>query len=114
MPIVPYIPEDSASFYADYYNAQRGNGLSVPVFRGKSVMPGNGIGSIFSGLFRSAMPLLKTGAKKLLSTGADVLSDVVSGENLKQSAKSRFKNTGKELMSDVRVRILYLINLFLY
>ena len=94
--LVSYIPEESADFYEDYNASQVGHGISIPVYTGKAVMSGNGIGSIFSGLMRSAMPMLKRGAmaagKKLLSMGVGVLSDVASGQNFSQSAKSRFKS----------------------
>ena len=71
-------------------------------------MKGNGIGSIFSGLMRSALPMLKRGAmsagKKLLSGGAGVLSDVMSGQNLAQSAKSRFKAAGRDTLGMQNLR----------
>jgi hypothetical protein len=50
--------------------------------------------SIFGGLFKAAMPLLKKGAKTLgreaLKTGLNIAGDVVQGRNIKQAAKSRF------------------------
>ena len=108
--IVPYSPDDSAAFYEDYYSAQVGEGVSIPVYRGKAVMNGNGIGSIFSGLMRSAMPMLKRGAlsagKKLLSSGVGVLSDVASGKSFSQSAKSRLKSTGMDILGDAKDQIL--------
>jgi hypothetical protein len=108
--LVPYSPEDSLQFYEDYYVTQDGYGMSIPIFKGRIVMPGNGIGSLFSGLFRSAIPLLKRGAlsagKKLLTGGVDVLSDIAGGKSLKQSAKSRLKTAGGELLADVRDTIL--------
>ena len=60
---------------------------------------GHGLGSIFGGLFKAAVPLLKKGAKtlgrKALKTGLNIDEDVVAGKNLKQAAKSRLKSTGK-------------------
>jgi hypothetical protein len=58
---------------------------------------GHGLGSIFGGLFKAAMPLLKKGAKTLereaLKTGLDIARDVVQGRNSKQAAKLRLKST---------------------
>lgn len=50
--------------FADYYSTQTGNGLSF--YRGGTVLQrGHGIGGFFAKLFRSAMPLLMSVAKKL-------------------------------------------------
>ena len=38
--------------------------------------------------------------KQLLSTGAQVASDVMSGENVGHSLKHRFKETGTKLLGD--------------
>ena len=108
--LVPYIPEESADFYDEYYSAQVGGGMSIPVYRGKPIMNGNGIGSIFSGLMRSALPMLKKGVLsaggRLLKSGANVLSDVASGENIAQSAKSRFSSAGRDILGDAKSEIL--------
>lgn len=105
---VTYNPQDSSEFYNDYYKAQTGFGISV--YKGRTVMPGSGIGSLFSGLMRTVMPVIKKNAanvgKKLLSTGVNVLADVAGGKNLKQAAGSRFKATGKDLLGDVRNQIV--------
>ena len=47
----------------EYYSNQVGNGL--PVFSGSRVQKGHGIGSLLSGLVRSAVPLIKRSAKAL-------------------------------------------------
>ncbi|KAJ8048251.1 hypothetical protein HOLleu_00494 [Holothuria leucospilota] len=77
--------------YEDYYLHQIGHGL--PVFRGGRGQRGHGIGNILGGLFRSAVPLLKKGAKALgkeaLRTGMAVAGDVLDGRSLKSSVKSR-------------------------
>ena len=60
------------------------------------------MGSIFGGLFKAAMPLLKSGAKTLgretLKTGLIIAGDVVQGKNLKQAAKTRLKTTGQLML----------------
>jgi hypothetical protein len=54
--------------YHDYYIHQAGK--RYPVFAGRRYQRGHGLGSIFDGLFKAAMPLLKKGAKTL---GREVL-----------------------------------------
>ena len=91
---------DSRS-YEDYYVTQVGGGL--PVFVGARVQRGHGLGSLFGGLIRSAMPLIKRGAlalgKGALKTGLGVAGDVLSGQSIKSSAKRRLKETGKDMVS---------------
>ena len=70
--------------YHDYYIHQAGKGY--PVFAGKRYQRGHRLGSIFGGLFKAAMPLLKKGAKTIereaLKTGLNIAGDVVQGRNL--------------------------------
>ena len=91
---------DSRS-YEDYDVRQVGGGL--PVFVGARVQRGHGLGSLFGGLIRSAMPLIKRGAlalgKGALKTGLGVAGDVLSGQSIKSSAKRRLKETGKDMVS---------------
>jgi hypothetical protein len=86
--------------YHDYYIHQAGKGY--PVFAGRSHQRGHELGSIFGGLFKAAMPLLKKGAKTLgreaLKTGLNIAGDVVQGRNIKQAAESRLKSTGQNLL----------------
>ena len=86
--------------YQDYYIHQTGKGY--PIFAGRRYQRGQGLGSIFGGLFKAAMPLLKKGAKNLgreaLKTGLNISGDVVQGRNIKQAAKSRLKSTGQNLL----------------
>jgi hypothetical protein len=86
--------------YHDYYIHQTGKGY--PVFAGRRYQRGHGLGSIFGGLFKAAMPLLKKGAKILereaLKTGLTIAGDVVQGRNIKRAAKSRVKSTGENLL----------------
>jgi hypothetical protein len=81
--------------YEDYYMSQSGQG--VPIFQGSRGQRGHGLGSILSGLFRSAVPLLKRGlsffGKQALRTGAQIANDVVDGHSFKESAKKRVGDT---------------------
>jgi hypothetical protein len=85
--------------YHDYYIYQAGKGY--PMFAGRRYQRGHGLGSIFGGLVKAAMPLLKKGAKTLgceaLKTGLNIAGDVVQGRNIKQAAEERLKSTGQNL-----------------
>jgi hypothetical protein len=92
---------DKRSF-ENYYLNQCGNGL--PVFQGTRMQRGSGIGSIFAGLFRSVMPLLKRIApvigRRALLTGANIAGDVAAGQSLKEAAKSRITSGVQEGIKD--------------
>lgn len=66
--------------YVNYYKNQAGGGL--PGYAGGGVMYGAGLGGLFRGLFRMALPLLKRGfsiAKPHLKNAAkNIVSDVVT------------------------------------
>ena len=59
---------------------------NLPAFHGAQFQRGYGLGSIFKGLFRWAMPHLQQGAKvlgkKALQTGIQVAQDVLKGNNV--------------------------------
>ena len=89
--------------YEDYCNAQHGHG--VPVYHGMAGQRGHGLGSILSGLFRSAMPMIKRGlsffGKHALKTGMEVANDVVGGESFSDSARRRVPDGINRLASKV-------------
>lgn len=62
---------------------------------------GYGLGSFFQSLARSAMPFLQKGAKTLgkatLDTGVNIARDVLAGNNLKDSAQARLRQTAKTM-----------------
>ena len=82
--------------YNDYYARQAGGAL--PYFAGAQYQRGHGLGSLFGGLLRSVMPLLKRGAVALgrgaLKTGVRIAGDVLSGQNIKTAAKRRVTDAG--------------------
>ena len=90
----------NASAYHEYYLNQAGRGY--PVYAGTRYQRGHGLGSIIGSLFKSAVPLLKRGAKTLgreaLKRGLNLTSDVMEGQNVIQAAKSRLKSTGQSLL----------------
>lgn len=81
----------SRGMYEDYYMSQSGSGM--PVFAGSRGQRGHGLGSMLSGLFRSAMPMLKRGlaifGRHALRTGAQIANDVADGESFGNSARRR-------------------------
>jgi len=87
--------------YENYYGTQVGRGL--PVFTGAQVQRGHGLGNLFSGLVRAAMPLVKSGVKALgkqgMKTGMQIAGDVLGGHNPKQAAKRRVKQAGTRLIN---------------
>ena len=90
--------------YHDYYILQAGK--RYPVFSGRRYQREHGLGSIFGGLFKAAMSLLKKGAKTLgreaLKSGLNIAENVVQGRNIKQAAQSRLKSTGQNLLQKAR------------
>lgn len=89
--------------YEDYYMQQHHNGIQsgggMPVFSGYRHQRGHGIGSVLSGLFRSAVPMIKRGlafvGKKALKTGAHIASDLLEGKSFGESARKRVGDTIK-------------------
>lgn len=77
------------SLYQDYYVNQAGGEL--PVFQGSRGQRGHGFGSVLSGLFRSAMPMLKRIGKQALTTGAHIASDMLGGKKFDESARMRVR-----------------------
>ena len=82
--------------YEEYYlNQAKQKGGNLPAFHGARFQRGYGLGSIFKGLFRWAIPHLQQGAKmlgkKALQTGVQVAQDVLGGENVKTATNKRAK-----------------------
>ena len=80
--------------YEQYYVDQaRQKGGNLPAFHGARFQRGYGLGSIFRGLFRWAMPHLQQGAKvigkKALQRGVNVVQDVL--DNIKTAVHMRTK-----------------------
>ena len=87
----PYYCDTSKRHYEDYYMAQ--GGYVIPIFEGYHGQRGHGLGSILSGLFRSAVPLIRRGlaffGKQALKTGAQIANDVAEGQSFHESTKKR-------------------------
>ena len=65
----------------------------MSVYAGVPWQRGYGLGAVFGGLGKVAVPILKSAGrlfgKQLLKTGVGLASDVLRGRNLKQAAKAR-------------------------
>src|SRR4051812_34536906 len=84
-----YCCDAQKSLFTDYYVSQAGG--SLPVFQGSRGQRGHGFGSVLSGLFRSAVPMLKRIGKQALTTGAYIASDMLGGKKFDESARSRVR-----------------------
>jgi hypothetical protein len=86
--------------YENYYTTQSGHGL--PMFVGYRGQRGHGLGSVLSGFFRSASPLLKRGlaflGKEALRTGAKIATDVADGQSFRDAAKKRVSERINEVI----------------
>ena len=89
--------------YEEYYlNQAKQKGGNLPAFHGARFQQGYGLGSIFKGLFRWAMPHLQQGAKvlgkKALQTGVQVAQDVLEGNNVNTALAKRSKEAIRGLV----------------
>jgi hypothetical protein len=86
--------------YTNYYLRQAAGRDHVEPFRSYS-QKGDGIGSFLGGLFRRVLPLFSSGAKAIgkeaLSTGVNLLRDMLSGRPMKESVSSRVTEAGTNL-----------------
>lgn len=90
------------SHYVAYYDSQVGSGGVDHVFVGAPYQRGRGIGSFLAGLFRKALPLLKSGAravgKEAFRAGMNVLDDVSAGDvPFKEALRNRARESGHNL-----------------
>lgn len=101
--MIPYNIESSSSTFDNYYQKQAGGYL--PIFRGKTIQRGSGIGGVFSRMFRGILPMIKEGAKtagkQLLSSGVKIATDLIDGKNLAESAKKNLTEGGKQLIGNL-------------
>ena len=83
--------------YIHYCLGQQ-DGRGMPVFRGSSWQrgygqTGYGLGGLFRSLGKIAKPMIKSGAKALgniaLTSGVNLLGDVLAGKSVKQAARAR-------------------------
>lgn len=86
--------------YQQYYANQAGSGIGA-IYRGAPYQRGHGIGSFLGGIFRSILPLFKTGAravgKEALRTGSNFLGDLVENRSAKEAFRDRLQQAGVNL-----------------
>jgi len=95
---VDYYPESEQFWLAIIEDQQQIGGG----FRGQPYQRGLGLGSFFSSLFRSFLPMGKAAAKAIgrqaLSTGAAIAGDVLAGKAFKDSAEVHGKEAASNLL----------------
>ena len=101
---VAYIPLSDADWAAFYLADAKQTGHGLEGFHGVPYQRGNGLGSLFRGLFRMILPVAKkvgkAVGKQALRSGAKVASDVVSGDyNIQDSLKKRGREAASSLLT---------------
>lgn len=90
------------SFYTQYYNDQVGGRIGR-VYTGTPHQRGHGIGSFLGGLYRTVLPLFKTGMKAIgketIRSGFNVLDDVT---NNNMNFREAFKKRGNESLDNLK------------
>lgn len=101
-----YLP--NGSFYREYYEGQQRGAGNFPVYTGRRYQRGHGIGNILGRVFRTVLPFLKRIAPVALRAGAQVVENVSSGRNFKESAKEAVQpivpqllKTGQQVVGDI-------------
>lgn len=89
-----------SSFWESHFRQEQ---AGAGVFVGQRYQRGGfGLGGLFSGLFKSALPLLKsvgkTVARQALGTGLGVVGDLIEGRDAGQSLESRGRNAARNLV----------------
>ena len=90
--------DENRSYYDQYYANQCGNGTNV--FQGARGQREHGLGSMLSGLFRSALPMIKHFGRNALPTGLNVATDVVNGTNFRDSLRKRVSDGLRGFQAD--------------
>ncbi len=105
---VPYI----CNCYDDcnkYYINQAGNGL--PYYRGIRIQKGKGF---FSNIMRMAIPFFKKGlihlGKHSINTASNIIDDLESGENFKNSIKKRGVETANNIGNEIINKVTSALN----
>ena len=97
-----------SSPFHHYYQRQAQHGAGLPYFHGVAIQRGSGLGNILNAGLRMILPGIKSVGKAVLkqgvSTGANILGDVLGGESVKTSAKRRATEGGQMLMNRALAR----------
>lgn len=88
-----------------HYVTQAGGGFGQ-FYAGSSYQKGHGIGSWLGGLFRTILPVLRSGAsavgKEAARAGSAVLADVASGQNFRGSVNKRVGEAAGNLANQAK------------
>ena len=84
--------------YKDHYLSQIGSGM--PVYSGATMQRGYGVGNILRGLFKVAVPLMKSVGRSALRRGAPILKEV---------GKKVIKHGLDEMTSSKRPKIMRIV-----
>lgn len=86
--------------YQQYYAQQAGSGIGA-IYRGAPYQRGHGIGSFLGGIFRSILPLFKSGARivgqEALKSGSSFLGDLAENRPAKEAFQNRLQEAGRSL-----------------
>ena len=93
----PYCCEASRDMYRQYYTNQQ-DGRGMPIYSGALRQKGHGLGNVIGGLFRHILPFLGRAA---VSTGSNIVGDLISGRKLKETMNARIPEGIKGLASSV-------------
>lgn len=102
---LPYRGPDALSCVRHYSSSFQGGSGMYPVFSGSRYQRGSGVGDIFKGLWRTAVPFIKKGlygiGRYALRSGGRLLDDLEQGTNLKTAAKARFDEAKRDAIGTV-------------
>ena len=104
---MPHIPLDLAAInWTDLFNeGQRGRGPFVGMMRQRGGMRGRGIGGILASIISMIPAFLKsTVGREILSTGKNVVSDLVEGAPPAAALKRRARQSVKNLTGLGRIK----------
>ena len=77
--------DENCSYYEQYYANHCKSGMNV--FQGARGQRGHGLGSVLSGLFGNALPMIENFGKQALQTGFNVATDVVEDTSFRDSLR---------------------------
>lgn len=99
----------SSILHQHYKGQEYLRGGFIPVFSGATRQRGYGLGGVFTRLFRSFAPTIKTVAKaagkQLLKSGANFASDLIDGEKVSTAAVKSLSSGGKNLLKTLTADI---------
>jgi len=82
--------ESNPEYFKNYYIQQsQQKGGHLPAFHGGRVQSGYGLGSILKGIYRWAVPHLKTVGKTVVTEGLGVAQDALNGEKIGEALQKR-------------------------